>query len=67
MRCIITPSGLVFQATNTDDFNRVKDIIESNSTFNEIDYKTLSAVIYPEKRVLNIIKMLHEMQIDIIL
>lgn len=56
MRCIITPSGLVFQATNTDDFNRVKDIIESNSTFNEIDYKTLSAVIYPEKRVLNIIK-----------
>lgn len=48
MRCIIIPSGLVFQATNTDDFNRVKDIIESNSTFNDIDYKTLSAVIYPE-------------------
>lgn len=49
MRCIITPSDLVFQATNTDDFNRVQDIIESNSTFNDFDYKTLSVVIYPEK------------------
>lgn len=49
MRCIITPSGLVLQATNY------------------IDYETLSAIIYSENCILQIIKMLHEMQIDIIL
>lgn len=67
MRCIITPSGLVLQATNTDDFNRVRDIVVANSKSNYLDYETLSAIIYSENCILQIIKMLHEMQIDIIL
>lgn len=67
MRCIITPSGLVLQATNADDFNRVRDIVVANSKSNYIDYETLSAIIYSENCILQIIKMLHEMQIDIII
>lgn len=67
MRCIITPSGLVLQATNTDDFNRVRDIVVANSKSNYLDYETLSAIIYYENCILQIVKMLHEMKIDIIL
>lgn len=67
MRCIITPSGLVFQATNTDDFNRIRDFVLKNSKSNYLDYETLSAIIYSENCILQTIKMLHEMQIDIIL
>lgn len=59
MRCIITASGLVFQADSNGDFDLLEDFVKKESISHELNRELLSGIIYAENSILSTIKKCH--------
>lgn len=59
MRCIITDSGLVFQADSNGDFDRLADFVRKESISHDLNRELLSGIIYAENSILSVIKKCH--------